>query len=91
MTEAQHKELKRLCDEADVPDKSGELLTRTGAQQMIDESQGCRASIKDLSYTMLGLGTKPGRVECRPRHRPSARTVSVRPAEAIRMGRKNPR
>jgi DUF3072 family protein len=37
MTEAQRKELKRLCDEADVPDKSGELLTRTGAQQMIDE------------------------------------------------------
>jgi hypothetical protein len=23
--------------EADVPDKSGELLTRSGAQQMIDE------------------------------------------------------
>lgn len=37
MTEAQRKELKRLCDEADVPDKSGELLTRAGAQQMIDE------------------------------------------------------
>ena len=37
MTEAQRIELKRLCDEADVPDKSGELLTRTGAQQMIDE------------------------------------------------------
>ena len=37
MTEAQREELKRLCDEADVPDKSGELLTRTGAQQMIDE------------------------------------------------------
>jgi hypothetical protein len=37
MTEAQRKELKRLCDEADVPDKSGELLTRTGAQKMIDE------------------------------------------------------
>src|SRR5947208_15812876 len=37
MTEAQRKELKRLCDEADVPDRSGELLTRTGAQQMIDE------------------------------------------------------
>ena len=37
MTGAERKELKRLCDEADVPDKSGELLTRTGAQQMIDE------------------------------------------------------
>ena len=44
MTEAQREELKRLCDEADIPDRSGELLTRTGAQQMIDESQGCRAS-----------------------------------------------
>src|SRR5437879_3717018 len=33
----QRIELKRLCDEAHVPDKSGELLTRTGAQQMIDE------------------------------------------------------
>ena len=37
LTEAQREELKRLCDEADVLDKSGELLTRTGAQQMIDE------------------------------------------------------
>ena len=37
LTPAERKELKRLCDEADVPDKSGELLTRTSAQQMIDE------------------------------------------------------
>jgi len=37
MTEEQRKELKRLCQEADIPDKSGELLTRTGAQQMIEE------------------------------------------------------
>lgn len=37
MTEEQRKELKRLCDAADIPDKSGELLTRSGAQQMIDE------------------------------------------------------
>ena len=95
MTEAQREELKRLCDEADIPDRSGELLTRTGAQQMIDESQGCRASIKDLSYTMLGLGTKPGPASsCRGPAAPartSARMVSVRPAEAMRMGRKNPR
>jgi hypothetical protein len=37
MTEAQRKELKSLCDAADIPDKSGELLTRSGAQEMIDE------------------------------------------------------
>jgi hypothetical protein len=37
MTEAQRKELKRPGDEADVPDTSGELPTRTAAQQMIDE------------------------------------------------------
>ena len=37
MTEEQRKELKRLCQEADIPDKSGELLTRPGAQQMIEE------------------------------------------------------
>lgn len=39
MTDDQRKELKRLCDAADVPDKSGELLTRSGAQQMIEELQ----------------------------------------------------
>jgi hypothetical protein len=37
MTEEQRKELKRLCDEAGVPDKSGELLTHSGARQMIEE------------------------------------------------------
>jgi hypothetical protein len=37
MTEEQRSELKRLCDKADIPDKSGELLTRPGAQQMIEE------------------------------------------------------
>jgi hypothetical protein len=37
MTEEQRKELKRLCDQADIPDKSGELLTRPGAQHMIEE------------------------------------------------------
>ena len=37
MTEEQRKELKRLCQEADIPDKSGELLTRPGAQQMTEE------------------------------------------------------
>lgn len=37
MTEAQRDELKTLCLKADVPDKSGELLTQQGAQQFIDE------------------------------------------------------
>jgi hypothetical protein len=37
MTEAQRDELKTLCQRADVPDKSGELLTREGAQHFIDD------------------------------------------------------
>jgi hypothetical protein len=37
MTEAQRDELKALCQKADVPDKSGELLTRAGAQHFIDD------------------------------------------------------
>ena len=31
MTEAQREELKLLCEKADVPDKSGEMLTQEGA------------------------------------------------------------
>jgi hypothetical protein len=37
MTDEQRDEIKRLCREADIPDKSGELLTRHGAQEMIVE------------------------------------------------------
>lgn len=37
MTEDQRREIKRLCDKADVPDKSGERLTREGAQHFIDD------------------------------------------------------
>ena len=37
MTEAQRDELKTLCLKADVPDKSGELLTQEGAQKYIDD------------------------------------------------------
>jgi Spy/CpxP family protein refolding chaperone len=36
MTAAQRDELKTLCQKADVPDKSGELLTREGAQHFIE-------------------------------------------------------
>ncbi len=37
MKEAQHDELKTLCQRADVPDKSGELLTEEGAQHFIGD------------------------------------------------------
>jgi hypothetical protein len=37
MTEAQRRELKALSQKADVPDKSGELLTHDGAQHFIDD------------------------------------------------------
>jgi hypothetical protein len=37
MTEAQRDEIKTLCAKGDVPDKSGELLTREGAQHFIDD------------------------------------------------------
>lgn len=40
MTEAQRSEIKRLCEAADIPDKSGELLTREGAEKIIDELKG---------------------------------------------------
>ena len=37
MTEAQRDELKTVSQKADVPDKSGELLTQEGAQHFIDD------------------------------------------------------
>jgi hypothetical protein len=37
VTPEQLAEIKRLCHEADIPDKSGELLTRSGAQELIEE------------------------------------------------------
>ena len=37
MTEAQRDELKTLCQKADVPDKTGEMLTQEGAQRFIDD------------------------------------------------------
>jgi len=37
MTEAQRDELKALCQKANVPDKSGEMLTQEGAQHFIDD------------------------------------------------------
>ncbi len=35
MTDAQRGEIKRLCHEADIPDKSGELYTEETAQALI--------------------------------------------------------
>lgn len=37
MTEAQRDELKTVSQKADVPDKSGEMLTQKGALQFIDD------------------------------------------------------
>ena len=37
MADQQRDEIKRLGHEADVPDKSGELLTQVGAQHFIDD------------------------------------------------------
>jgi hypothetical protein len=37
MTEAQQDEFKTLCQKANVPDKSGELLTQEVAQKYIDD------------------------------------------------------
>jgi hypothetical protein len=37
VTSDQLAEIKRLCHEADIPDKSGELLTQSGAHELIEE------------------------------------------------------
>jgi hypothetical protein len=37
MTDQQREEIKRLCHDAAVPDKSGKLLTQEGAQHFIDD------------------------------------------------------
>jgi hypothetical protein len=36
-TDEQRDEIMKLCREADIPDKSGERLTRPGAQDIIDD------------------------------------------------------
>jgi len=50
MTEAQRDELKTLCQKADVPDKSGELVTQEGAQHFIDDLK------KQLAQRKCSLG-----------------------------------
>jgi hypothetical protein len=37
MSDAQRDEIKRLCHEADIPDKSGELYTEQTAQALIKD------------------------------------------------------
>jgi len=37
MTDAQREEIKLLCREAEIPDKSGELYTQETAQALIDD------------------------------------------------------
>jgi hypothetical protein len=51
MTEEQRQEIKRLCAKADIPDKSGELLTRPGAQQIIEDLRGKADEQKPSSAT----------------------------------------
>ena len=40
MTEAQRREIKRLCAAAEIPDKSGELYTEETAQALIEDLRG---------------------------------------------------
>ena len=51
MTEAQRQEIKRLCAEADIPDKSGELLTRPGAREIIEDLRRKAGELKTSSRT----------------------------------------
>jgi len=44
MSQAQREEIKRLCHEAEIPDKSGEPYTEQSAQELIDELRG-KASV----------------------------------------------
>ena len=37
MTDGQRDEIKRLCQEADIPDKSGELYTEAAAEALIGD------------------------------------------------------
>jgi hypothetical protein len=80
MTDQQRQEIKQLCREADIPDKSGELLTRSGAQDYRrTPPQGFRTSapvvkpacLKDgwrLRGRQTYSGTPAAQRECQPRH-----------------------
>lgn len=48
MTDAQREQIKLLCREAEIPDKSGELYTQETAQALIDDLRR-KASTVDRS------------------------------------------
>jgi hypothetical protein len=54
MTEAQRQEIKRLCHQADIPDKSGELYTEQTAQALIGD-------LRAKAAAMGHAGTEPGK------------------------------
>jgi hypothetical protein len=45
MTDAQRDEIKRLCHEADIPDKSGELYTEETARALIADLREKAATV----------------------------------------------
>jgi hypothetical protein len=45
MTDAQREEIKLLCREAEIPDKSGELYTQQAAQALIDDLRQKAATV----------------------------------------------
>jgi hypothetical protein len=45
MTDAQREEIKLLCREAEIPDKSGELYTEEAAQALIDDLRRKAATV----------------------------------------------
>ncbi len=49
MTDEQRGEITKLCREADILDKSGELLTRQGAHDRIDDLREKARNLKNSS------------------------------------------
>jgi hypothetical protein len=45
MTDAQRDEIKRLCHNANIPDKSGELYTEETAQALIEDLREKASSV----------------------------------------------
>jgi hypothetical protein len=54
MTETQREEIKRLCHQADIPDKSGELYTEQTAQTLIRE-------LREKAGTFAQTGGRAGK------------------------------
>jgi polyhydroxyalkanoate synthesis regulator phasin len=48
VTTAQRQEIRRLCQQASVPDKSGEMFTQESAQRFIDDM---RRKVKEQAGT----------------------------------------